>query len=298
MRIFDVAPLVASLIAAAAGVAFAQSPPEPPRFEVASVRPVATPARPSGRIDGGPGTDDPERITFTGVPMNRLLLSAYGILAPNSGELSGPPWIASEWYDVAAKVPPGATQEQVNLMLQSLLVERFGLKAHHETREVSGYELTVGKGGSKLKPAADSTAIPVAQGGAASKPTYNRDGYPEVPPGLSATLFSTGENGNIHVTGSSQSISDLVRSVILTSLNDGKRIVDKTGLVGKFDFKMDLAEDGGFRRPRLPALTPDDPVGPDIFTALDKYLGLKLQKAQIATDVVVIDHLEKVPAAN
>jgi uncharacterized protein (TIGR03435 family) len=101
----------------------------------------------------------------------------------------------------------------------------------------------------------------------------------------------------MHVTGNSQSIADLILT-IMTSLNDGKRVVDKTGLAGKFDFKMDLGVDGDFRRPGLPPLTPDDPVGPDIFSALDKYLGLRLQKAQISIDVLVIDRLDKVPTAN
>ena len=68
--------------------------------------------------------------------------------------------------------------------------------------------------------------------------------------------------------------------------------------MGKYDFKMDLGVDGGFRRPGLPPLTPDDPVGPDIFSALDKYLGLKLQKAEIPIDVLVIDHIDRVPSEN
>jgi uncharacterized protein (TIGR03435 family) len=158
-----------SFLSIAPSLLCAQSANEP-RFEVASVRPVSTPARPNGSVSGGPGTSDLERITYTGAPMVRLLRSAFGILDPNSGELSGPPWIGSEWYDITAKVPSGATQEQVNLMLRNLLAERFGLKAHYESHVVSGYELTVGKNGSKLKSAGDPTAIPAAPGSAAPKP--------------------------------------------------------------------------------------------------------------------------------
>ncbi len=101
----------------------------------------------------------------------------------------------------------------------------------------------------------------------------------------------------MRVTGKNQSISDLILTII-TSLNDGKRVVDKTGLTGKYDFKMNLGIDGGFRRPGLPPLTADDPRGPDIFSALDKDLGLKLQKVQIAIDVLVIDHLDRIPTGN
>ena len=92
-------------------------------------------------------------------------------------------------------------------------------------------------------------------------------------------------------------MSDLIL-IVETSLNDGKRVADKTGLTGKYDFKMNLALTGGFRRPAGPPLTLDDVVGPDIFAALDKYLGLKLQKAQLPIDVLVIDHLDKVPTDN
>src|SRR5579863_5954307 len=142
-----------SLIAIVPRPAFAQSAAETPRFEVASVRPASAPARFNGSVSGGPGSSDPERITFSGVPMIRLLMSAYGIplgmgspvrrFGPFSDQISGPAWIESDWYDINAKVPPGATQDQVNRMLQDLLAERFGLKLHHESREVSGYELVV-----------------------------------------------------------------------------------------------------------------------------------------------------------
>jgi uncharacterized protein (TIGR03435 family) len=299
---------VASLIAIVPRPAFAQSATESPRFEVASVRPVVAPARFAGSINGGPGTSDPERITFSGVPMIRLLMSAYDIplgmgspvrrFGPFSDQISGPAWIESEWYDINAKVPAGATQDQVNHMLQNLLAARFGLKLHHESREVSGYELVVAKNGPKLKPTSNPNAGPPTAGTAAPKQAYDQDGFPTIPQGLSATRFSAGDgDGNMHVTGNSQSISDLILT-ITTSLNDGKRVVDRTGLTGKYDFKMDLGVDGGFRRPGLPPLTPDDPVGPDIFSALDKYLGLKLQKAQVPIDGLVIDHLDKVPTDN
>lgn len=287
VSLFSIAPIVLP----------AQSAEEP-RFEVASIRPVTAPARPNGSMTGGPGSGDPERVAFSGVPMIRLLMLAFGILAPNSGELSGPPWIGSEWYDINAKVPSGATQKQVNLMLRNLLAERFGLKTHRELRGVSGYELTVGKNGPKLRFTSDPTAAPAAATGTPPKRAFDQDGFPAVPQGLSATQFATVDNGNMRVTGNSQSISDLMQAVILTSLNDGKPVVDKTGLTGKYAFKMDLALDGGFRRPNGPPLTPEDTPGPDIFSALDKYLGLKLQKAQILVDALVIDRLDKVPTAN
>jgi uncharacterized protein (TIGR03435 family) len=297
----------AGLIGFASLSVFAQTAAETPRFEVASVRPVAAQQRFAGNMAGGPGTNDPERMTFT-VPMIRLLMFAYGIplgrtspvrrFGPFSDQIAGPAWIESEWYDINAKVPPGATQDQVNRMLQNLLAERFGLKLHHESREVSGYELVVSKNGSKLKPAADPKAVPPAAGTTPGKMVLDDDHFPVLPQGVSGTQFSNvDDEGSMRVTGKNQSMFDLMLT-IMTSLNDGKRVVDKTGLTGNYDFKMNLAIDGGFRRPGLGPRAPDDPVGPDIFSALDKDLGLKLQKTQIPIDVLVIDHLEKVPTDN
>ncbi len=301
----------ASVGIALAGFAFAPlvargQAPAKLEFEVAAVRPVSAPARFGGRINGGPGSADPERITYTGVPMIRLLMAAYGIpigsgspLRPAgafSDQILGPPWIESEWYDISAKVPAGTTQQQVNGMLQNLLAERFGLKLHHETRELSGYELVVSKSGSKLKPTSDPNAQPPV---GSVKRVLGEVGFLVVPQGVRATLFSAvDDTGTMRVTGQSQSISDLIVAVIATSLNDGKRVVDRTGLTGRFDFKMDLDGGGGFRRPGLGPRPVDDPTGPDIFTALDKSLGLKLQKAQIPIDELVIDQLEKTPSEN
>ena len=275
--------------------ALAQSEDGGAKFEVASVRPVTVPARPIPVMTGGPGTVDPGRIRFI-APMNRLLQAAFG-LDRFPDRLSGPDWIGSEWYEVTASLPAAATKEQSNQMLVNLLADRFGLKFHHQSRNVSGYELVIAQGGPKLKVAGDSNAPPPTAGASLPRQTFDKDGYPEFPPGVSGTGFSPSENGTMHVAGKSQSIDDLILT-ILTSLNDGKRVADKTGLTGKYDFKMDLDDGGGFRRPGLGPRPVDDPMGPDIFTALEKSLGLKLQKAQISIDVVVIDHLEKAPSEN
>jgi uncharacterized protein (TIGR03435 family) len=86
-------------------------------------------------------------------------------------------------------------------MLQNLLAERFGLKLHHLTREVSGYELVVGKDGPKLKPTGDPNAMPPAPGTAPPKMASGSDGFPSLPPGLSATQFLNVDNGTMRVTG-------------------------------------------------------------------------------------------------
>src|SRR5580658_10452954 len=108
-------------------IVFAQQP----AFEVASVKPTppANATRPRGRFTGGPGSKDPERIDVQAYSMLGLLLTAYDV---KDYQISGPSWIKDTRFDIQAKVPPGATRAQSDVMLQNLLVERFGLKIHHE----------------------------------------------------------------------------------------------------------------------------------------------------------------------
>ena len=79
-------------------------------------------------------------------------------------QVSGPDWLDTERYDIAAKVPAGATKEQVNAMWQSLLAERFGVTLHHESKEFQVEELVIGRGGHKLKESAEDPAAPLPPG--------------------------------------------------------------------------------------------------------------------------------------
>jgi uncharacterized protein (TIGR03435 family) len=107
-----------------------------PAFEAASVS-RANPQAVGGGFRGGPGTDDPGQITYVNVPLLRFLMAAYH---KQPFQISGPDWLTTESYDIAAKIPEGATQQQFELMLQRLLAERFHLAAHHETRDYKAYE--------------------------------------------------------------------------------------------------------------------------------------------------------------
>src|ERR1043166_8643186 len=109
---------------------------QPPVFEIAAVR--ASPVqRGRGSMRGGPGTSDPGRISFTNVTLFEIILRAYDLKA---FQLSAPDWLSSQRYDVAAQVPSGATKEQCNRMLQTLLSDRFHMVLHHETKELQGFE--------------------------------------------------------------------------------------------------------------------------------------------------------------
>jgi uncharacterized protein (TIGR03435 family) len=138
---------------------FAQSSP-PGHFEVASVKRSAQ--KEWGRFRGGPGSKDPERVTYESTPLENLIRDAYHL---EPYQLSGPSWLNTEFYTVTAKEPPGTTLEHFRHMLANLLAERFGLVAHRVMKDFAGYEIVVAKGGPKLSPAAPSSdKFPVYQG--------------------------------------------------------------------------------------------------------------------------------------
>ena len=148
------APIVIGLMSPPRGWAQSRSGRTAPVFEVVSVKP-AGPFVPSGRIAtgivGGPGTEDPGRITGTHANLADLLTRAYDV---RYDQISGPLWLSdgSYAYAIDATIPPNTTKEQFRLMLQNLAAERFHLKLHHQAQARSGYELTVAPGGPKLKP--------------------------------------------------------------------------------------------------------------------------------------------------
>ncbi len=280
---------------------WAQSPDAQLAFEVASVRPAGP--NPEIRIPqmylarGGPGTPDPGRINYSNVPMRELLRLAYGLKLPY--QLSGPTWMENERYDIVAKVPPGVTRDQFNVMLQNLLVDRFGLVVHREIRELPGYELSIGKGGPKFKespPAPPATAtVPPENPGEPPrlKTEKDRDGRVQLAPG-SAAMFSFGIPGGSRHTARQQPISVLI-SVLESPL--GKPLVDKTGLTGKYDFNLEYASDVSGDAPGGPAYAAGD-APPDLFTALQDQLGLKLEQKKVPVDVLVVDRAEKTPKEN
>ena len=109
------------------------------QFEVASVRPATARRLHFPRLEGGPGSLDPERINYTDVTLRYLLMAAYGV---QEYQVSGPAWLTSELYDIVAKLPPGTTKEELQGMFRTLLEERFNVSLHHEARSMSVYKLT------------------------------------------------------------------------------------------------------------------------------------------------------------
>jgi uncharacterized protein (TIGR03435 family) len=277
-------------------------------FEVASVRPATAESDgPRLVMNGGPGTSDPGLITYLRIPMRRLLSVAYGV---SVDQIFGPDWIGMERYDIRAKVPAGATREQVNLMLQHLLAERFTLRIHRDTKSIQGYDVVIAKNGPRLKEAvnAPASATPAEmqqQRSQAELTKLDRNGFPIVPAGVHAMLAFP-HDGLSYVTFRKYSIADLVQylGVLLGSVGSNSilpaPVEDKTGLTDKYDFTLDF--DGPAFAPIAATLAagadgPDSP-GPSLFTALETQLGLKLEQKKVSVDILLIDHVERVPTEN
>jgi uncharacterized protein (TIGR03435 family) len=191
-------------------------------------------------------------------------------------------------------------------MLLNLLKERFHLTFHREKKEFDMYTLVVAKGGSKLKEAAppDGPLPPPPQLGTRAVPApVDRDGFPQLPAGRSNAQGQT-KNGVMRMTFR-MSTPQALLSFLQFNLGNS-RSVDQTGLTGKYDFTLEFSQAGlpgpGGRGgltagPAGAGEEVGDPA-PDLFTAVEKQLGLKLEKSKTQLDVVVVDHMDKEPTAN
>jgi len=306
----------AGLVVFTSCAAFAQTAETSPAFEVASVKPAAPIVGNEIRVmmRGGPGTPDPGQITYNNVTVKNVLINAYAV---KGFQISGPGWLDSERYDIVAKLPRGATKAEFMVMLQNLLAERFKLTLHREKKDLPMYALLVGKNGPKLKESVDDPAP--KGGGPADGPLADRgkiamgkDGFPVLPPGSGgrgATAMVM-MNGNARMTASGQSMAGLSE---MLSNQLALPVVDMTGLTGKYDFTLSFAPEGlagmglpaglpphpGEGEPGMPAASaPDAQSNPNLITALQEQLGLKLEQRKGPVDLLVIDHLEKAPVEN
>ena len=191
------------------------------------------------------------------VPLRYALEWAYDL---KDYEISGPDWIVAEdRYDIIAKASGPATNDQMRPMLQTLLLERFKMKVHRETRQLPVYVLLPGKGPAKVKPAS---------------------------PDGEATLGGSAAGAFFH----NQPIS---RFTFMLTRRMDRPVLDKTGLAGVYDYTVDLSGLGFNGQP------PQDPTaGPSIFTAVLENLNLRLEAQRAPIEVLVIDQVEKIPVEN
>ena len=200
-----------------------------------------------------------DQLISTDQTLKQLVVLAYSV---QPYQVSGPAWMESVCFDITAKYPPGTKFSDRWLMLRSLLEDRFKLTVHHESREMPGYALIVAKGGFKLKPS---------------------------DPGEPST--SGGDQGHVWTFRARKIEMSTLAYELADSLGDV--VVDRTGLQGVYDFQLRWASDDM----SSPADS-DANSAPSIFTALQDTLGLTLQRQKVPVDVIVVDHVERVPTEN
>jgi uncharacterized protein (TIGR03435 family) len=280
----------------AACAAFAQSAAPKLEFEVASIKaspPITDNVHIGMRIDGA-------QVYFTAFALKDYIRIAYRV---KDYQVECPDWVASDRFDIAAKLPAGATREQVNDMLQNLLVDRFKLTFHRTKKDFPVYALVVAKGGAKLK-----------------ESDLN---------GVAASEFAKGPD-QVAASGSAAGVSvDLGRGSSFTFANnklDVKRlptgrftdllarfvdrpVVDMTNLTGVYDYDITVSPEdyrgmlirsaitaGVALQPEAQRLAMSD-IGESLASALQA-LGLRLDARKAPLDVIVVDHADHTPTEN
>jgi uncharacterized protein (TIGR03435 family) len=230
-----------------------------PAFEVATIKPSKPEAQ--GRGIGLRGRN----FSTLNTSLSYLITFAYGLHPRQIA--GGPGWLDTDNYDLAG-VPdkPGMPNDkQVKMMVQKLLADRFKLIFHREKKELTVFAITIGKGGPTL-----------------TKSTADTNGVP----GL-------GFRGLGNLVARNATMDDFA-SLMQTSVLD-RPVVDQTGLTGRFDFTLNWTPDEtqftamGVKVPP----PPENAEHPDLFTAVQQQLGLKMESTKAQVDVLVIDHVEK-----
>lgn len=260
--------------------------PDRPSFEVASIKPSKSDERGTylRRQPGG-------LYRATNVPLRALIASAYLNQFPPKGEriVGGPGWIDTEHFDIEAKAKGNPSAEQVNLMAQSLLEDRFKLVVYHESRQLPIYALVLskaGKTGPQLVEHSDNAKCADPAAGPPPPPAAG-----EAVPAFCGGFFMMRGGGALQESGNKITM-DMLAQFLGQSVD--RTVVDRTGLSGVFDFTLEFAPElGPGSQSGATASASDPSVPPSIFTALQEQLGLKLESQKGPVDVLVIDHVEQ-----
>ena len=324
----------------AAGAAPGQTPTTNTGFEVATVKssPPLDRAKMAAEIQAGRMPRFGPHVSLSQAEYNFMLLrdliaTAYNVKAY---QITGPPWLATERFDIVAKMPDGASIDDAPKFLQALLVERFKLAVHRDTQERPVLALVVAKDGPKLK---ESPAPPVPiDENVPLKPGEMKMDGPEGPvritrypdnsmtinmgtKGIMKTRLDTEtrsmimESSNVTMPGLAEQLTGMLQM----GGSGGKQVVDQTGLKGSYEVTMEFAMadlmamaraegmmpmgpgggGGGSGTNASPAAAASDPggMGSTVYASVKK-LGLKLEPSKAPVEQLVIDHVEKTPTEN
>ena len=233
----------------------AQAAPSP-SFDAASIRPIDMTQHFVPGFQTNPGTLNARAET-----LQDCIQWAYD-LPPF--EVTGPDWLRMSRFDIVAKAAGPANEDQLRLMLRTLLADRFGVKVHSEKKEMQIYLLTLAKGGPKFK---ESTT--------------------EGPP-----VFNRGGRGSM--TAQRVSMKDVAQQI---SEPLSRPVIDATGLTGRYDIQIDIssymvsAAAAGKGDGELDVMS-------ILFTGLQEQLGVRLEPKKDTVEILVVDHAEKTPLEN
>lgn len=205
-------------------------------------------------------TGNSGEVMMRNMSLKRLIQRAYDA---EDYAIAGPGWLESVRYDISAKMPAHSSREQRPMMIQALLAERFKLVVHRETRIMPGFALVPAKGGLKMQAVATEEDSSSSHGG-------------------------HWEGKGLGMAG----IVDFLRGQL------GQPVIDQTGIPGKFNFVLDFAPQESPPSAAAVESKTSDLTAPSLFTALPEKLGLRLTSAKVPVEVLVVDHIEKVPTEN
>jgi uncharacterized protein (TIGR03435 family) len=194
----------------------------------------------------------------------------------NTRQVVTPEWMSTTRFDLAAKLPAGATRQDLRQMERTLLDERFHLRSHYEDRPYKVYDLLIAKGGLRVQPAPVAKPLQIQKDGLYAPNTDGPNGYATWGP----------------VAGGGYDIAGSIKMSVLAGLIEnqlGVHVFDKTGVDGIYDLKLRIASN-------------DINVGnsnalPTIFDALEK-LGLRLEPGTANLPTLIVDSADKVPTEN
>jgi len=237
---------------------------EPLTFEVASVKPSAGCPPACGLLRQMPGG---LRYHGEGVPLRVAMTVAYTV---TDRQISGgPAWLSTERFDIEAKAARPSTSDELHVMLQHLLEERFHLKLRHEKREEPVWALVPDKSGSRM-------------------PVHDPADLDHPPMGLQGVR---GSDGSVCGSLAGRNVTMEYLAFTLSRWTD-RSVIDRTGLPARYDvnlqFLPDAAKTGG---PDGGATISPDCL--DLPAALPKQLGLRLESARGPVQFLVVEHAEK-----
>jgi uncharacterized protein (TIGR03435 family) len=267
--------LLSSTLVATCAVSAAQNPADGPSFEVASVKPNK-----SGALTGRAPSPEVDRVRAVNTPLRTLVQVAYNI---GVDRLVGvPEWIVRERFDIEAKADAPLTGNTWQLMLRTLLADRFKLLVHTETRDVPVFALVMARADRRPGPRLRPAAVDCATLRTRSEQTGDVD-----PCGAISRAQSL-VKGMMTVRGAP--LNWLIGTI---SSDTQRQVIDQTGLTGAFDWELTWTPQPFLGQPNDGRFPTIDREGPSIYTAIQEQLGLKVESRRGPVDFLVIDHVER-----